>query len=179
MTGPVVATVQPSRSNNNIILTAMESYTSEYLLEKYETWKQAVSHKHGQANNPWYKVVVHGVPTRNSYDNSNNLPIISNEVRTFNPGLNPLGAPYWLTNAQKRAQQDAGSLVIAFGSENEFRNAIARKLMVCGVSCRVEKLYSSPPSVQCRHCLGFRHPENRCRNAYKYAICAGHPTITH
>ena len=120
---------------------------------------------------------MHGVPTITSYDNSDNLAIISNEVRTFNPGLNPLGAPYWLTNAQKRAQQDAGSLVIAFGSENEFRNAMGRKLMVCGVSCRVEKLHSSPPSVQCRCCLGFRHLENRCRNAYKYA--EGHPTITY
>ena len=52
------------------------------------------------------------------------MDLIKDEIRTFNKGLNPVGTPYWLTPANKRPHQLAGSVVVAFATLEEANKAI-------------------------------------------------------
>jgi hypothetical protein len=44
------------------------------------------------------------------------MELVAEEIRIFNKGLKPIGTPYWLTSADKRANQKAGSIVVAFAT---------------------------------------------------------------
>ncbi len=72
---------------------------------------------------------------------------IIDEIKTFNTGFTPIGTPYWLTTSSKRQNQRAGSVVVAFATEQEANKAIRQRLYVAGTSVRVEKLYSTSPTT--------------------------------
>ncbi|KAF2135229.1 uncharacterized protein K452DRAFT_198849, partial [Aplosporella prunicola CBS 121167] len=65
---------------------------------------------------------------------------IKTEISTFSNGLQTVGKPYWLTSKQKRENQLAGSVAVAFRTEKDRRLAISQRLYIAGVSCRVENL---------------------------------------
>jgi hypothetical protein len=70
------------------------------------------------------------------------MALVIEEIKTFNQGLTPIGTPYWLTSADKRLNQRAGSIVVAFATAEEANRAIRHRLYIAGISVRVEKLYS-------------------------------------
>ena len=52
------------------------------------------------------------------------MSLVVEEIQTFNKGLTPIGRPYWLTSSDKRQNQRAGSVVVAFATEAEANRAI-------------------------------------------------------
>jgi len=111
--GPVVASVTKSTTDNqNIVLTTTDAYTSDYLIANQAIWETLVPFELAQKDTPWYKVVIHGVPTAD-FNNSDGMTMIIDEIKTFNKGLNPIGTPYWLSSAEKRSTQRAGSVAVA------------------------------------------------------------------
>ena len=71
------------------------------------------------------------------------MELVIDEIKTFNKGLTPIGTPYWLLSPEKRANQRAGSVVVAFATAEEASRAIRHRLYIAGISARVEKLYST------------------------------------
>lgn len=170
----VIASVSLSKANQNIILTTTQSFTGQYLLDQQAIWDSECAFDKAQLNQSWFKVAIHGIPI------DTDLSSVPSEIALYNDGLKVIGDPYWLTSAEKRQSQKAGSIVVAFTSEKEASFCIRNRVYIAGISARVEKVYSTPVNAQCRQCQGFGHLQNRCRNQTKCQLCGeGHPTIQH
>lgn len=168
--GPVISTVSLTL-RKNVLITDTEDFSAKFLLEKQSTIRKIFPDSRMQANEPWYRVACHGVPLTDTRDLDISA-FVKEEISTFNPGLKVVGEPYWLTPADKRATQRAGSLVIAFATEQEAKRAISNRLRIAGVSVKVEKLLAVPRSTQCLNCQGFGHLDTHCRLDSRCALCA-------
>jgi hypothetical protein len=177
VTGPVVASVTPS-AKRNIVVTTTPTYNAKYLLEHQSIWKSLTSFKEALPIQPWFKVVVHNIPT--SFVTNESLEILKSEITAFNKGFKIVGNPYWLTSKDRRTVQQSGSVCIAFATEQEAQRAIKSRLYLLGISVRVEKLHSTPASSQCQKCQRFGHTEARCAISTACKFCAEpHPTSLH
>ena len=176
--GPVVASVSRSLSQN-IVVTTTSAFSADFLLEKQSIWEQVIAFKAAQKDEAWHKVAIHGIPTAD-FNTPEGMALVIEEIVTFNKGLNPIGTPYWLTSADKRLTQRAGSIAVAFATEQEANKAIRHRLYIAGISVRVEKLYSAAPTTQCQNCQGFGHLENYCKKTPRCRLCSeGHATEQH
>jgi hypothetical protein len=146
--GPVVASVSRSL-NQNIVVTTTSAFSADFLLEKQSVWEQVIAFKAAQKDEAWHKVAIHGIPTAD-FNTPEGMALVIEEIVTFNKGLNPIGTPYWLTSADKRSTQRAGSIAVAFATEQEANKAIRHRLYIAGISVTVEKLYSAAPTTQCQ-----------------------------
>lgn len=169
--GPVLATVQKAATSNNIILTTTAQFNAEWLLEHKAIWAPFLHFSTAQLNQPWYKVVVHGLPLKD--DNSeDNLPNISPELSMYNPGFHPVGNPYWLTSKAKRESgQSQGSAIVSFKTEEEAKRAISKGLFMFAMKSRVEKFEQIPFSTQCSHCLAYGHLAAKCTKSPNCKFC--------
>jgi len=61
------------------------------------------------------------------------MSLVVDEIQTFNKGLKPIGTPYWLTSSDKRQNQRAGSIVVAFATEDKANQAIRHRLYIGGI----------------------------------------------
>ena len=75
------------------------------------------------------------------------MSLVVEEIQTFNKGLTPIRTPYWLTSPDKRQNQRAGLVVVAFATEEEANRAIRHRLYIAGISVRVLKFYSIAPTT--------------------------------
>jgi hypothetical protein len=66
------------------------------------------------------------------------MALVVDKIKTFN-GLTPIRTPYRLTLAEKRRDQRARLVAVAFATEEEASRAIRQRLYVGGISVRVEK----------------------------------------
>jgi hypothetical protein len=174
----VVASVTKSR-NSNLVITTTSDFTAEFLLQKRSIWENLISFNNAQKDEPWHKVVVHGIPTMD-FHIENGPELILEEIKTFNKGFNPIGKPYWLTSPEKRMNQIAGSMVISFSSEEEAKKAIRNRLYIAGLSVRVVKFTSTAPTTQCNKCQSFGHIDQNCKKSAKCGLCSeNHTTIQH
>lgn len=108
------------------------------------------------------------------------MDLIKTEISTFNKGLEPIGTPYWLTTAEKRANKRAGAIVVAFATEMEATSAIRNRLYIAGTSVKVEHYHSTAPSTQCQRCQGFGHKESYCKRQISCGLCSeSHTTKQH
>ena len=110
------------------------------------------------------------------------MQLVKDEIKTFNKGYTPIGTPYWLTSVEKRRSntQKGGSIAVAFATEAEANRAISNRLYIAGISVRVEKLYSTPPTTQCSKCQGYGHLDSYCRRQAKCRLCGeSHHTVQH
>ena len=174
---PVIATVTKSQGDN-LVITTTKQFNADYLLEHAQIWKPLFpTIKEIQKDQLWYKVVCHGIPIA---DFNNNLELIKTEITTFNKGYTPIGMPFWLTSEEKRRTALAGSVVVAFGTEQEAKRAVSNHLYIAGISVKVQKYFNTSPLSQCGNCCGFGHPSNRCKNNPFCSICAEpHATAVH
>jgi hypothetical protein len=106
------------------------------------------------------------------------MELVIDEIQTFNKGLKPIGTPYWLTTPEKRANQRAGSVVVAFATTEEASKAIRNRLYIGGISVRVEKLHSTLPTTQCTKCQGFGHLDQYCKRQPTCRLCGDKHTTT-
>jgi hypothetical protein len=167
--GPVVNTVTKSLGHNLVVSTSSQ-FSADYLLENQPIWEHLVSFRKAQKDEPWHKVVLHGVLIAD-FDTPSGMELVIDEVRTFNKGLNPIGTPYWLSSPENRAIYRAGSVVVAFATAEEASRAIRHRLYIAGISVRVEKLYSTASTTQCSKCQGFGHLENYCKREPICRLC--------
>lgn len=176
--GPVVASITKSRSNN-LVVTTTNAYTAEFLVEKQPIWEHILPFESVQVDKPWFKVAIHGIPTMD-FNTPEGMNMIKEEITIFNKGYTPIGTPYWLTTADKRATQRGGSIAVAFASKEEADRAIRNRLYIAGISVRVEKLHSTAPSTQCTKCQGFGHLYSYCKNQSRCRLCGDkHDTSQH
>lgn len=175
---PVVKLVEKSLGGN-IVLTTTPQFSAAFLVEKEALWKPAVQYKAIQVDEPWYKVIVHGL-SLTEFNIPEGMNLLKREIYNFN-GLEVVGTPYWLSNINNlREHQHYGSAVVAFKTELEANKAIRNRLDVAGASLRVDKLLSTPKSTQCRNCQGFGHLQSYCKKAAVCCICGGeHNTAVH
>lgn len=124
-------------------------------------------------------MILHGIPTLD-FNTPEGMDLVVDEIQTFNKGLTPIGTPYWLTSSDKRQNQRAGSVVVAFATEEEASRAIRNRLYIAGISVRAEKLYSTAPTTQCQKCQGFGHLDSYYKRTPTCKLCAGdHATKQH
>jgi hypothetical protein len=174
---PVIASVTKS-AKQNIVITTTPKFNGKYLLEHKNIWENITDFDSALLIESWHKVAVHNIPTL--YASGDGLEVIKNEIETFNKGLKVVGNPYWLTKADRRQQQETGTICVAFATEREAQQAIRNRLYVLGISVRAEKLHATPPTSQCQKCQRFGHSETRCSNPHVCKICAGrHATTVH
>ena len=176
---PVIASISTSL-NKNIVLTTTPQFNAEFLLEKKAIWSSLISYNEAQKDTSWYKVICHGIPLADFA--FADLEVINDEIKTFNKGYKPIGTPHWLTSREKREglNQRAGSIVIAFSTDEEAKRAIKERLYIAGISVRCEKYIPISPTFQCPKCQGFGHLENRCKKAISCKLCSEqHSTKRH
>jgi hypothetical protein len=176
--GPVVNTITKSLGQNLVVSTTSQ-FSADFLLEKQAIWEHLVAFKSAQKDEAWYKVVLHGIPTAD-FNTPRGMELVVDEITTFNKGLLPIGTPYWLSSPEKRVNQRAGSVVIAFATAEEASRAIRHRLYIAGISVRVEKLYSTASTTQCSKCQGFGHLDNYCKREPICRLCGEkHATQQH
>jgi hypothetical protein len=174
----VVATVAKTLGNN-LVVTTTSLFSASFMLEKQSIWQHTISFKSAQTDEPWHKVVLNGIPITD-FDTPNGMELIISEITTFNKGFTPIGTLYWLTSAEKRQYQQAGSVVVAFATLEEANRAIRHRLYVAGISVRVKKLYTTAPSSQCQNCQAFGHLDSYCRFKPNCRLCSeNHATEQH
>ena len=91
-----------SRSlGQNIVVTTTSLFSADFLLEKQPIWEHIIPFKTAQKDKPWYKVILHSIPTVD-FNTPNGMALVIEEIKTFNQGLVPIRASYWLTSDEKR-----------------------------------------------------------------------------
>ena len=174
---PVIASVTTS-AKQNIVITTTPKFNGKYLLEHTSVWEDITTFTSALLIESWHKIAVHNIPTK--YSSNESLQFIKKEIEIYNKGLKVVGNPYWLTKADRRQQQETGTICVAFATEREAQQAIRNRLYVLGISVRAEKLHATPPTSQCQKCQRFGHSEGRCSNTQVCKICAGaHATTVH
>lgn len=174
--GPVVNVVAKT-NNNNIAITMTEDYSADFFLEKKDIWEKIIPHISVQKDEPWFKVVAHGIPIADFKD-EHGMEMIKSEVVIFNKGLKPIGMPHWISTRESRQVKLAGSVAIAFATEAEANRAIRNRLYIAGTSVRVTKFFTVAPTTQCTNCLAFGHLDSYCRKEPKCSLC-GEQHSTH
>lgn len=176
--GPVIALVSKTHGNN-IAITTTDEYTADFFIEKKDIWQSIIPHETIQKDEPWYKVVAHGIPLAD-FDNDEGMEMIKDEVSIFNKGLKPIGMPHWISTIENRKVNKAGSVAIAFATEEEANRAIRNRLYIAGISVRVTKFHTVAPTTQCTNCQGFGHLDSYCRKQASCGLCGDkHSTQQH
>ena len=123
--------------------------------------------------------MLHGIPTAD-FNTPMGMELVIDKIRTFNKDFTPIGTPYWLSSPEKRANQRAGSVVVAFATPEEASRAIRHRLYIAGISVRVEKLYSTAFTTQCSKCQSFGHLDSYCKREPTCRLCGEkHATQQH
>jgi len=172
MTGidePVVATVGRSTTNLSLVITTMERYSGSFLLEKEAVWRELIPYTSISHDAEWAKLVVHTVPTK-PFFNDEGESLIKSEIETFNPGLRLMRNPIWLSKEEIRAEKLHGSILIHLPNQEMAKIALNSRVIIAGVSCRVEKYI--PRHTQCDKCQKFGHTRAYCRNKARCRVCA-------
>ena len=77
------------------MIVTTPQYSTDFLIEKQEIWKGFIPFSSFQKDQPWHKVILHGIPI-SDFNNPEGMQMIIDEIRTFNKNLdlNPIGTPY-------------------------------------------------------------------------------------
>jgi hypothetical protein len=179
--GLVISTVSLS-SKGNIIVNTTPEFNSDFLVQNEATIKGVLPLvKSIQKGEPWYKVIIHGIPIR-EFDTPEGMDLVLEEIKIFNKGLEPIGQPYWATSKEKRDSglQRAGSVVVAFPTEAQANRAIKNRLLIAGISAKVVKYHTISSTAQCTRCAGYGHLDSICKKDPKCLLCGeGHVTENH
>src|SRR5215469_10512923 len=174
---PVVATIGRSVTNLSLVLTTTEDFTGSFLIEKEAIWKGIIPCTSINHDAEWAKLVVHTVPIRPfSIDEGESL--MRSEIETFNPRLKLMRNPIWLSREETRVGKYHSSILIHLPSQEMARLALESRVIIAGVSCRVEKFI--PKHTQCDRCQRFGHTRTHCINEVRCRVCSlGHEGKDH
>ncbi len=161
----------------NLVVTTTPSFDIDFLIKNEGIVRKALPLltliKKGE---PWYKVAIHGIPIREFTTTEGKLDseLVAEEIRTFNKGLTPIGQSYWATPSSKRESGlvATGTIIVAFPTEKQAKEAISNRLYIAGISAKVAKHLATPPTFQCTKCSGFGHAESLCKRKLNCLYCA-------
>jgi hypothetical protein len=125
-------------SKGNLMLYLAHRRARDFVLQNGPALYQLTRFTRVLEDSSCYKVVVHGVSTQ-EFDTPDGLQQVKEEIETYNIGLKPIGTPIWLTNPEKRRDQQGASILVAFQTEEEAIRAIQHRLFIGGISVRAEK----------------------------------------
>lgn len=179
---PVISTITKSLTNN-LIITTTEEFNAKWVLERIDAFEEILTYKHAKLDIQCVSVVAHGIPLQ-EFNSPEGLETLRDEILTFNKSLNLnlIGNPRWLTSQEKRQNphQYSGSIVIDFESDTDAKKAIRNRLIMAGISARVEALHNTSPRTQCSECQGYGHLPQFCKKGKACRICAEeHATPQH
>jgi hypothetical protein len=169
--GPVISSITSTSNKKNLVVTSTNPFTSDFLIEKRAIWEYLITFKSMIKDEPWYKVVLHGIPTLD-FNIPYGMELVLDELKTFNSNLNlkPISTPYWLSSAENRAVKRGGSVIVSFATEAEAERYIRNRVWIAGISIRTEKLLTTSRSTQCTNCQGFGHLAKFCRKGAKCSL---------
>ena len=73
-----------SRSlGQNIVVTTTSFFSANFLLEKQLIWEHIIPFKTAQKDEPWHKVVLHGISTAD-FNTPDGMALVIKEIKTFN-----------------------------------------------------------------------------------------------
>ncbi|KXL45669.1 hypothetical protein M433DRAFT_8672 [Acidomyces richmondensis BFW] len=134
---------------NNLVLTLTDPGRKDLILNHLGNLKEKIPIGQLIEDDTWYKVVVHGVSTKD-FDTLDGEAQVKKDLELFNKGFTVVGTPIWLTKKQKREQQQGGSMLLAFRTLEEAKRAVETRLFIGGVSVRAEKARDKPRIQQDR-----------------------------
>src|SRR6266480_1031827 len=121
-----------------------------------------------EAPEQWYRLKVHGVPTRRYL--TLGLGLARQEVETGGE-LKLKQDPIWLHNPRKLIgnSQKGSTMIITGGSPEEARNLRISGIHFGGVRYRTEHYWETGPGTVCPRCCGIGH--------YSYKACGNRPPL--
>ncbi len=91
-TQPTITIVTKSQSNQSIVITTIPNFSTKYLVEKKEVWKNIIPHQKRHIDEKWVKIVVHTVLIR-LFSTDDGLYLLGQEIETFNPEIKLMKTP--------------------------------------------------------------------------------------
>ena len=167
--GPVIATIGRSTSNLSLVLTTTEAFSGAFLIEKEAIWREIIPYTSISHDAEWAKLVVHTIPTKPFSMDEGEL-LMRSEIETFNPRLKLMRNPIWLSKEETRAEKLHSSILIHLPSQEMAKMALESRIIIAGVSCRVEKYI--PRHTQCNKCQKFGYTRAHCINEAKCRVCS-------
>jgi len=150
-------------------MTTTEDFLATFLLEKEAIWKEAIPYTSINYDAKWAKLVVHTVPIE-PFSTKEGEFLMKSEIETFNPRLRLMRNPIWLSKEENRTMKQHSSILIHLPSQDMAKMALESRIIIAGVSCRVEKYI--PRYTQCNKCQKFGHTRAYCTNEVKCRVCA-------
>ena len=173
----VIAAVTKSQKQQNIVLTATEKYSADFLMKNEKIWSKYFKYTGCKKDTVWYKVVAHGIPTE-IFNYAKGLELLKQEIETFN-GIS-ITAVNWLSSRENRELKKHGSVVIAFDSEETAQRVLKKRLQIAGIFVRTAVYEAKVTTEQCLKCQKFDHVTSSCKNIAVCRLCAkNHSTRLH
>jgi hypothetical protein len=153
--------------------------TAERLLAERAKWESVFAEYPVigiQLPQAWVKLVARDIPVRTFQELG--LQAFSQEVKTFNSGIEAIGEPKWLT--KNLAGKLSSSVVFAVATEKEASHCLKKGLIVAGLGVKVSRYRDYSPKTQCYKCLGFGHNPTHCTQKPACRYCGNaHYTTSH
>ncbi len=141
--------VTKSQSNQSIVITTMPNFSSKYLVEKKEVWKNIIPHQNIYADEKWAKILIYTVSIR-PFNTDDGLYLLGQEIETFNPGMKLMKPPQWLSSEENRVNKLHGSVVVQLKDQEMAEKAIKFRLFLGGTLVKAEKYRHQ--AIQCQKC---------------------------
>jgi hypothetical protein len=81
---PVLASISILRVKKNIVLTAAEGYSADFLQQYCSIWQDYFKFQRMQKEEQWAQVVVHGVPLEKVLLEEGSSQALKDKLQTFN-----------------------------------------------------------------------------------------------
>ncbi|KAL1978960.1 hypothetical protein VTN96DRAFT_7983 [Rasamsonia emersonii] len=114
----------------------------------------------------WYKVKVHGVPTRRYL--ANGLGLAREEIE-LGTEYRLKRDPIWLRNPEEIREQKGSTIVITVGSLEEARKILINGIRFGGSRYRTEHYWDLGADTVCPRCCGIGH--------YSFRACGDRPPL--
>ena len=99
------------------------------------------------------------------FDNSTDMKLFQNEVKTFNTNIKLVQKFQWLIKAKNRQKKIHLSVKIIVRSQNEV-DQIKRELIIAEKMLKIIEFFSIKSTNQCMKCMKFEHIMIFCKQSY-------------
>ncbi len=89
---PIITIITKSQSNQSIVITTIPNFSTKYLVEKKEIWKNIIPHQKIYTDEKWAKIVIHTIPIR-PFSTDDGLCLLKQKIKIFNPEIKLMKTP--------------------------------------------------------------------------------------
>lgn len=111
-------------------------------------------------------------------NNTHNTDAIHSELSSCNPTYSAalphiVAPPRWMRTYEELRTTPRSSVVFAVDDESLAKTILqSRSLAIFGRHCSLRAYQDRPPVVQCKHCWGWNHKSDLCKNPPKCRLCS-------